>query len=148
MQLDFYHFNTAGLLRTSHRFFEWLEYTRIQTQTGKPKDGIYVINGIADTSNCGNSACATSCPGLDESQNAEKVQLKRNQWRAASARYYERHPEVKEQKKLKMVAARAAKKQARCRWDPPQQVRRAPAPAPDSSYGQNNQLNLGLILGA
>ncbi|KAJ7821916.1 hypothetical protein B0H14DRAFT_2598830 [Mycena olivaceomarginata] len=81
--------------------------------------------------NRSNSARATSCPRLDESQNAEKVQLKRNQWKAASARYYERHPEVKEQKRLKMVAARAAKKQARRRWDPPRQVRSRP-PAPDT----------------
>ncbi|KAF8169710.1 hypothetical protein K438DRAFT_1774091 [Mycena galopus ATCC 62051] len=37
-------------------------------------------------------------------------QTKRAQWKAASAQYYERHPEVKEKKRLKA---------AERRWDPP-----------------------------
>ncbi|KAF8135907.1 hypothetical protein K438DRAFT_1786673 [Mycena galopus ATCC 62051] len=37
---------------------------------------------------------------------ADHIQTKRDQWKAASARYYERHPEVKEKKRL-----RAAEKQ-------------------------------------
>ncbi|KAJ7794336.1 hypothetical protein B0H14DRAFT_2621974 [Mycena olivaceomarginata] len=64
------------------------------------------------------------------------LENKRDQWRAASARYYERHPEMKEKKRLKMaekwcvastrgqtqahtLMLRAAKKLARRRWDPP-----------------------------
>ncbi|KAJ7902928.1 hypothetical protein B0H13DRAFT_2335449 [Mycena leptocephala] len=47
------------------------------------------------------------------------IQTKREQWKAASARYYERHPEVKEKKRQKMAEKRAAKKLARRRWDPP-----------------------------
>ncbi|KAJ7864322.1 hypothetical protein B0H13DRAFT_2353751 [Mycena leptocephala] len=47
------------------------------------------------------------------------VQIKRDQWKAASARYYERHPEVKEKKRQKMAEQRAAKKLAKRRWDPP-----------------------------
>jgi hypothetical protein len=75
---------------------------------------------------------------------AAKLRLKRDQWKAASARYYERHPEVKEKKRLKMSEARcvylgstlhiyeliyysAAKKQARRRWDPPRVVHGRPA---------------------
>ncbi|KAJ7769739.1 hypothetical protein B0H14DRAFT_2632703 [Mycena olivaceomarginata] len=52
------------------------------------------------------------------------VQNKRDQWKAASARYYERHPEVKEKKRVKAAEQRwsplfsAAKKLARRRWDP------------------------------
>ncbi|KAJ7821474.1 hypothetical protein B0H14DRAFT_2599232 [Mycena olivaceomarginata] len=38
------------------------------------------------------------------------LENKRDQWRAASARYYERHPEMKEKKRLKMAEKRAAKK--------------------------------------
>ncbi|KAJ7698226.1 hypothetical protein B0H14DRAFT_2649553 [Mycena olivaceomarginata] len=57
---------------------------------------------------------------------ARVVQNKRDQWKAASARYYERHPEVKEKKRLKAAEQRngiqllfsAAKKLARRRWDP------------------------------
>ncbi|KAJ7818946.1 hypothetical protein B0H14DRAFT_2600923 [Mycena olivaceomarginata] len=64
------------------------------------------------------------------------LENKRDQWRATSARYYERHPEMKEKKRLKMaekrcvasargqtqahtLMLRAAKKLARRRWDPP-----------------------------
>ncbi|KAJ7872505.1 hypothetical protein B0H14DRAFT_2570239 [Mycena olivaceomarginata] len=50
---------------------------------------------------------------------AEALQSKRDQWKAASARYYERHPEVKEKKRIKAAEQRAAKKLARQRWDPP-----------------------------
>ncbi|KAF7349469.1 hypothetical protein MSAN_01737200 [Mycena sanguinolenta] len=50
---------------------------------------------------------------------AMRKQNKRDQWKAASARYYERHPEVKEKKRVKMAEKRAAKKLARRQWDPP-----------------------------
>ncbi|KAJ7369236.1 hypothetical protein DFH08DRAFT_797017 [Mycena albidolilacea] len=65
-----------------------------------------------------------------------------HQWKAASARYYERHPEVKEKKRLQAAEKRygdgrplisllpempvvfsAAKKLARRRWDPPKQIK-------------------------
>ncbi|KAJ6466506.1 hypothetical protein DFH09DRAFT_1097862 [Mycena vulgaris] len=49
----------------------------------------------------------------------EALEAKRDQWKAASARYYENHPEVKEKKRLRMAEQRAAKKLARRRWDPP-----------------------------
>ncbi|KAJ7250117.1 hypothetical protein B0H12DRAFT_1072134 [Mycena haematopus] len=49
----------------------------------------------------------------------EALQSKRDQWKAASARYYQRHPEVKEKKRLKAAERRAAKKLARRKWDPP-----------------------------
>ncbi|KAF8214158.1 hypothetical protein K438DRAFT_1927323 [Mycena galopus ATCC 62051] len=57
-------------------------------------------------------------------KDAEKVEHKRDLWKAASARYYERHPEVKEKKRLKMAEARAAKKLAKRRWDPPKKLDR------------------------
>jgi glycerol-3-phosphate dehydrogenase len=37
---------------------------------------------------------------------AEALQNKRDQWKAASAHYYERHPEVKEKKRLKAAEQR------------------------------------------
>ncbi|KAJ7841227.1 hypothetical protein B0H13DRAFT_1910372 [Mycena leptocephala] len=43
------------------------------------------------------------------------IQTKREQWKAASARYYEKHPEVKERKRVIMAEKRAAKKLARRR---------------------------------
>ncbi|KAJ7212392.1 hypothetical protein B0H12DRAFT_1079448 [Mycena haematopus] len=49
----------------------------------------------------------------------DAIQNKRDQWKAASARYYQRHPEVKEKKRLKAAERRAAKKLARRKWDPP-----------------------------
>ncbi|KAJ7854072.1 hypothetical protein B0H14DRAFT_3449860 [Mycena olivaceomarginata] len=55
----------------------------------------------------------------DVLRKAEALQNKRDQWKAASARYYEHHPEVKEKKRLKAAEQRAAKKLARRRWDPP-----------------------------
>ncbi|KAJ7807684.1 hypothetical protein B0H14DRAFT_2609478 [Mycena olivaceomarginata] len=51
------------------------------------------------------------------------IQNKRDQWKAASARYYERHPEVKEKKRLQAAEKRAAKKLARRRWDPPKKIK-------------------------
>ncbi|KAJ7906818.1 hypothetical protein B0H13DRAFT_1880219 [Mycena leptocephala] len=53
------------------------------------------------------------------------VQTKRDQWKAASARYYEHHPEVKEKKRQKMVEQCAAKKLARRHWDPPKLPKKA-----------------------
>ncbi|KAF8176395.1 hypothetical protein K438DRAFT_1770593 [Mycena galopus ATCC 62051] len=58
----------------------------------------------------------TPCEAL---RRAERKQTKRDQWKAASARYYERHPEVKEKKRVKMAEKRAAKKLARRQCDPP-----------------------------
>ncbi|KAJ6591941.1 hypothetical protein B0H10DRAFT_2442145, partial [Mycena sp. CBHHK59/15] len=52
------------------------------------------------------------------------LESKRSQWKAASARYYENHPEVREKKRLKMAEQRAAKKLARRRWDPPKKPKR------------------------
>ncbi|KAJ6492412.1 hypothetical protein C8R47DRAFT_1070460 [Mycena vitilis] len=52
---------------------------------------------------------------------------KRCQWKAASARYYENHPEVRERKRLKMAEQRAAKRLARRKWDPPKKSRPAVA---------------------
>ncbi|KAJ6494091.1 hypothetical protein C8R47DRAFT_1213760 [Mycena vitilis] len=60
-------------------------------------------------------------------------QVKRAQWKAASARYYENHPEVKEKKRLKMAAQRAARKAARRRWDPPNKTRAAIVPVAEAS---------------
>ncbi|KAJ6529578.1 hypothetical protein B0H10DRAFT_2152817 [Mycena sp. CBHHK59/15] len=69
------------------------------------------------------------------------VETKRSQWKAASARYYENHLEVREKKCLKMAQKRcvcsglpiyvysipltpsAEKKLARRRWDPPKKLR-------------------------
>ncbi|KAJ7653998.1 hypothetical protein DFH06DRAFT_1133577 [Mycena polygramma] len=59
-------------------------------------------------------------------------ETKRCQWKAASARYYENHPEVREKKRQKMAAQRAAKKLSRRKWDPPKKPR-LPPPHPDSS---------------
>ncbi|KAJ7241518.1 hypothetical protein B0H12DRAFT_1074510 [Mycena haematopus] len=55
----------------------------------------------------------------------EALQSKRDQWKAASARYYQRHPEVKEKKRLKAAERRAAKKLARRKWDPPKKKKKA-----------------------
>ncbi|KAJ7791909.1 hypothetical protein B0H14DRAFT_2624561 [Mycena olivaceomarginata] len=55
----------------------------------------------------------------EEAAARRAIQNKRDQWKAASARYYERHPEVKEKKRLKAAEKRAAKRLARHRWDPP-----------------------------
>ncbi|KAF8174184.1 hypothetical protein K438DRAFT_1980480 [Mycena galopus ATCC 62051] len=63
----------------------------------------------------------TTANGLKKKDNAERLVTKRAQWKAASARYYERHPEVKEKKRLKAAELRAAKKLAKRRWDPPRQ---------------------------
>ncbi|KAJ7880127.1 hypothetical protein B0H13DRAFT_1862210 [Mycena leptocephala] len=54
------------------------------------------------------------------------IQTKREQWKAASARYYEKHPEVKERKRVIMAEKRAAKKLARRRCDPPKQPKPTP----------------------
>ncbi|KAJ6614215.1 hypothetical protein B0H10DRAFT_1950859 [Mycena sp. CBHHK59/15] len=54
------------------------------------------------------------------------VETKHGQWKAASARYYENHPEVRERKRLKMAEQRAAKKLARRRWDPPKKSKPNP----------------------
>ncbi|KAJ7795156.1 hypothetical protein B0H14DRAFT_2621287 [Mycena olivaceomarginata] len=51
------------------------------------------------------------------------IQNKRDQWKAASAWYYERHPEVKEKKRLQAAEKRAAKKLARRQWDPPKKIK-------------------------
>ncbi|KAJ7797578.1 hypothetical protein B0H14DRAFT_2618805 [Mycena olivaceomarginata] len=66
-------------------------------------------------------AKVAECRRLRAEQQAQlrSLENKRDQWRAASARYYERHPEMKEKKHLKMAEKRAAKKLARRRWDPP-----------------------------
>ncbi|KAJ6462364.1 hypothetical protein C8R47DRAFT_1080253 [Mycena vitilis] len=50
------------------------------------------------------------------------LEMKRSQWKAASARYYENHPEVRAKKRLKMAAQRAAKKLSRRKRDPPKMI--------------------------
>ncbi|KAJ7753026.1 hypothetical protein B0H14DRAFT_3512793 [Mycena olivaceomarginata] len=67
---------------------------------------------------------------LNARRKAEDVQTKRDQWKAASAHYYERHPEVKEKKRIKAAEQRCAvqRKKLACRhWDPP---KRAPLSYP------------------
>ncbi|KAJ6603522.1 hypothetical protein DFH09DRAFT_1068671 [Mycena vulgaris] len=54
----------------------------------------------------------------------EKVAHRRNRWKAATARYYESHPEVKEKKRKQMAASRMAKKLAKRRWDPPKKIKK------------------------
>ncbi|KAJ6609625.1 hypothetical protein B0H10DRAFT_2063510 [Mycena sp. CBHHK59/15] len=51
------------------------------------------------------------------------IQTKRDQWKAASARYYANHPKVREKKRLRNAETRAAKKLARRRWDPPKKAK-------------------------
>ncbi|KAJ6568889.1 hypothetical protein B0H19DRAFT_1065670 [Mycena capillaripes] len=64
--------------------------------------------------------------------------VKRSQWKAASARYYENHPEVRERKRLKMAEQRAAKKLARRRWDPPKTPKRCEPSAANTSPRQSD----------
>ncbi|KAJ7836848.1 hypothetical protein B0H13DRAFT_1912865 [Mycena leptocephala] len=54
------------------------------------------------------------------------IQTKCEQWKAASARYYGKHPEVKERKRVVMAEKRAAKKLAKRRWDPPKPPKSTP----------------------
>ncbi|KAJ7740987.1 hypothetical protein B0H14DRAFT_3515405 [Mycena olivaceomarginata] len=55
---------------------------------------------------------------------AEAVQAQRDKWKAASARYYVKHPEIKEKKRAKWRRkGAAARKLARRRWDPPKAAR-------------------------
>ncbi|KAJ7044259.1 hypothetical protein C8F04DRAFT_1174700 [Mycena alexandri] len=49
---------------------------------------------------------------------------RRDKWKAASANYYARHPEVKEKKRLKTAERRAATRAAKRRWDPPKKTKR------------------------
>ncbi|KAJ6515212.1 hypothetical protein C8R45DRAFT_919292 [Mycena sanguinolenta] len=67
-----------------------------------------------------------------ELREAHALQDKRDRWKAASARYYERHPEVKEKKRLKAAELRAANKLARRRWDPPRRAKVVTIDAPVS----------------
>ncbi|KAJ6487388.1 hypothetical protein C8R47DRAFT_1072044 [Mycena vitilis] len=74
------------------------------------------------------------------------LETKRCQWKAASARYYENHPEVREKKRLKMAAQRftsAAKRLSRRKHDPPKRGKpQVSEPTPmdleGDSGGQNN----------
>ncbi|KAJ7918360.1 hypothetical protein B0H13DRAFT_1869539 [Mycena leptocephala] len=54
------------------------------------------------------------------------IQMKREQWKAVSARYYEMHPEVRERKHVIMAEKRAAKRLARRHCDPPKQAKSTP----------------------
>ncbi|KAJ7734900.1 hypothetical protein B0H14DRAFT_2639302 [Mycena olivaceomarginata] len=67
-----------------------------------------------------NSVLHQSPEENDNLQRAAKLRLKRDQWKAASARYYERHPEVREKKRFE---DERSTKQARRRWDPPRAAR-------------------------
>ncbi|KAJ7841505.1 hypothetical protein B0H14DRAFT_2586896 [Mycena olivaceomarginata] len=70
------------------------------------------------------------------------VQNKRDQWKVASARYYERHPEVKERKRLKAAEKRAVKKLARRRWDPPSVSERRRNEQQLGNFGGMEDLNV------
>ncbi|KAJ6484704.1 hypothetical protein C8R45DRAFT_931155 [Mycena sanguinolenta] len=61
---------------------------------------------------------------------AYALQDKRDRWKAASARYDERHPEVKEKKRVRAAERRAAKKLAHRRWDPPKRRKASTAEEP------------------
>ncbi|KAJ6563502.1 hypothetical protein B0H10DRAFT_2115161 [Mycena sp. CBHHK59/15] len=76
--------------------------------------------------------------GRQQQAQRNAVKTKHGQWKAASARYYENHPEVREKKRLKMAEQRAAKKAARRRWDPPKKVR-VPKPAADISLDEASE---------
>ncbi|KAF8177758.1 hypothetical protein K438DRAFT_1978362 [Mycena galopus ATCC 62051] len=56
-------------------------------------------------------------------QRAWATQNKRDQWKVASAGYYERHPKVKEKKRLKAAEKQEVKKVSRRRWDPPKKAK-------------------------
>ncbi|KAJ6448772.1 hypothetical protein C8R45DRAFT_947788 [Mycena sanguinolenta] len=73
---------------------------------------------------------------------AHALQNKRDQWKAASARYYERHPEVKEKKRVRAAERRAAKKLARRRWDPPKKTRPRKYTEDDEASGAGESLVL------
>ncbi|KAJ6527491.1 hypothetical protein B0H19DRAFT_1275291 [Mycena capillaripes] len=75
-----------------------------------------------------------ACKKEHEEQRSQRcaVDSKRSQWKAASARYYENHPEARERKRLKMAEQRAANKLARRRWDPPRKTKR---PAQGDEHG-------------
>ncbi|KAJ7810113.1 hypothetical protein B0H13DRAFT_1927520 [Mycena leptocephala] len=72
--------------------------------------------------------CALEAAVKEQEERARllSIQTKREQWKAASARYYEKHPEVKERKRVIMAEKRAAKKLARRRCDPPKQPKPTP----------------------
>ncbi|KAJ7153905.1 hypothetical protein C8R43DRAFT_1106586 [Mycena crocata] len=56
----------------------------------------------------------------------EFLDKKRNRWKAASARYYKKHPEIRSKKRAQMAELRhfsAAKKLAKRRWDPPKKTK-------------------------
>ncbi|KAJ7089406.1 hypothetical protein C8R44DRAFT_892364 [Mycena epipterygia] len=59
----------------------------------------------------------------EEQSRAIALQDKRDRNKAASARYYQKHPEVRVKKRIKMAEARAAKKLARRKWDPPKKTK-------------------------
>ncbi|KAJ7808484.1 hypothetical protein B0H14DRAFT_2608912 [Mycena olivaceomarginata] len=48
-------------------------------------------------------ACGMTWRRLNASARAEAVQAQRDKWKAASARYYLKHPEIKEKKRVKMA---------------------------------------------
>jgi hypothetical protein len=69
------------------------------------QDSGLAFSSILDGTN--HSSCRVE--KLNAIRKAEAVQTKRDQWKAASARYYERHPEVKEKKRLKAAEQRCAR---------------------------------------
>ncbi|KAJ7813718.1 hypothetical protein B0H14DRAFT_2604629 [Mycena olivaceomarginata] len=76
-----------------------------------------------ETSSWG-GACGMTWKRLNVSARPRPSKRKRDKWKAASARYYLKHPEIKEKKRAKMAEKRAARKLARRRWDPPKVARR------------------------
>ncbi|KAJ7336974.1 hypothetical protein DFH08DRAFT_964931 [Mycena albidolilacea] len=75
---------------------------------------------------------------------AEAVQAQRDKWKAASARYYLKHPEIKEKKRAKMAEKRAARKLARRRWDLPKAARKPDGEGQLGDFSGTPDLDLDL----
>ncbi|KAJ7135950.1 hypothetical protein C8R44DRAFT_869646 [Mycena epipterygia] len=58
----------------------------------------------------------------DDGVSAEEPK-RRSQAAQASARYYAKHPEIREKKRLQMAQSRAAKKARKRQWDPPKKAK-------------------------
>ncbi|KAJ7471998.1 hypothetical protein FB451DRAFT_1251649 [Mycena latifolia] len=63
---------------------------------------------------------------------ADALERKRARARAAQRRYYEKHPEIKEKKRLAIAAARLEKKLRRRQWDPPKKPKGQVQPVEDA----------------
>ncbi|KAJ6509617.1 hypothetical protein DFH09DRAFT_1100889 [Mycena vulgaris] len=78
----------------------------------------------------------------DRSVSREAIERKKASHRRASAAYEARHPELKEKRRLQMVARRAAAKLKRRQWDPPKktpkQRQTPPAASADESVTESH----------